>query len=85
MEGQGSNYLSGEARLLEAFDQAPGPPADTQVPKQKRSKFSPTRRKEVASTREKGACIKCHLGKIKVPSPRPEITPSFILINAVLW
>ena len=69
MEGDGSNYLSGEERLLEAFDQVPDPPADTQAPKQKRSKFSTIRRKEVAYTRKKGACIKCHLGKIKVPTP----------------
>ena len=87
MEGNDSNYLSGEERLLGAFDQAPDPPADTQAPKQKRSKFSPNRRQEVAYIREKGACIKCHLGKIKVPtlSLRPKIIASFIRIYAVLW
>ena len=67
MEGHDSNCRSGEERILEAFDQSPDPPTCSQAPKQKRSKFGPIRRKEVAYTRKKGACIKCHLGKIQVP------------------
>ena len=87
MEGNGSSYFLGEGRLLEAFDQAQDPPADTQAPKKKRSKFSPIRRQEVACIRVKGACIKCHLGKIKVPTLqiRPKIIASFIRVYAVLW
>ena len=76
MEGNGPRYLSEEERFSEAFDQAPGPPADTQAPKKKRSKFSPIRRGEVANTRKKGACIKCHLGKIKVSTPDSDLKSS---------
>ena len=86
MEWDGSNYLFGEERLQEAFDQVPDPPADTQAPKQKRSKFSTIRRKEVAYTRKKGACIRCHLGKIKVPTLTPTqnhrlVYPGSALVN----
>lgn len=69
MEGDDSNYISEKKRLLETFDQAPDPPANTQAPKQKRSKFSPIRRQEVKDTRKKGACIRCHMSKIKVSTP----------------
>ena len=66
MEGNDFNWFRGQQHLLGAFNPPPDPPANQQVPKKKRSRFGPIRRKEVKDTRQKGACIKCHMSKITV-------------------
>ena len=41
-------------------------PSEAQGPKSKRSKFQPERKKEVATTRRIGACLRCRQLKISV-------------------
>ena len=77
MEGNDFNWFRGQEHLLDAFGPPQNPPVNPQAPKRKRSKFDPIRREEVASTREKGACIKCHMSKITVPPPPPPPTPTY--------
>ena len=87
MEGNDFNLLREEERLLDAFDPPPDPPVNPQAPKRKRSKFDSIRREEVASTREKGACIRCHMSKLKVASPDSDLqSPTrSSRVYAVLW
>lgn len=87
MEGNSFNWFCGEESLLDAFVPPPDPPANLQAPKQKRAKFGPIRRKEVAETRKRGACMKCHMSKLKVAPPHfdlQSLTRSY-RVYAVLW
>ena len=87
MEGNDFNWFRGQQDLLNAFNPPPDPPANPQVTKKKRSKFGPVRRKEVKDTRQKGACIKCHMSKITVSPPDSDLQSRTRSsgVYAVLW